>query len=295
MINPGYPNIFDPTNCSLISNLLPPKAKQFVFDFMNGDLFRNPIQQAAELLKGSVGDAIAQSNFIKNSSGLASEVKTACEDLNDALTKVNNEMSNLIAHTNRLSGIGNGLPALDQIIGVMSTYNSIKDLMKDPNQRLEDNFSNAFSSLNPQIVGPFFENFAWNMNEISAVLGEVGRQLNAGGLTGPGEFAETLSSLASNIGEVESNIKSLIKNDEDAYKLALAAVERYVIGNTIISTVLTDPCFGAQLLQNLITKPDAAKQLSDVAQESGIKIENSPINLLDYIPSLAGKTPPGST
>ena len=294
-MNPGYPNIFDPTNCSLISQLLPPGAKKFLNDFMNGDLFRNPVQQAAELLQESIGDSLAQSDFVKNSSGVGQEVQDACTKLNSALTKANTEMDAYIAHTNRLSGIGNGTPALDQILGVMSTYNSIKDLMKDPNDRLEDNFSNAFSSLNPQIVGPFFDNFGWNMHEISNVLGEVSNQLEAGGLTGAAQFASTLSTLADNIGTAADNIKAIRDGDNAAYAAALFVVERYVLGNTIISTMLTDPCFGAQLVQNLITKPDAAKQLNDVAKESGIKIENSPVNLLDYIPSLAGKTPAGST
>lgn len=291
MVNPGYPSIFDPFNCSLISQAIPPGAKKFLNDFMNGDLLRNPIQQAAELLQENFGEALAQSDFLKGTAGVGEEIQAACADLSEKLTVVNNEMDAFIAHTNRLSGVVDGDPGLDQIIGVMSAYNSIKDLLKDPDERLQDNFSNAFSSLNPQIVGPFFNEFGWNMSEISSVLGEISNQLNAGGLTGPGEFAATLSSLTANIGALGDNIENLIENDNNAYALALVAVERYVLGNTIISTVLTDPCFGAQLVQNLITQPDAAKQLNDLAKESGIKIENSPINLTDYIPSLAGRTP----
>ena len=168
----------------------------------------------------------------------------------------------------------------------MSTYNSIKDLLKDPEQLLEDNFSNAFSSLNPQIVGPFFDNFGQNMNNISAFLGEIEYQLNQGGATGLGEFVGELRQLTDNVNALSNNITTLINNDNAAFTLALAAVERYALGNSIISTALLDPCFGGQLMKNLILNPDFSKSMDEIATENGVKIEGSPVNLLDHIPSL---------
>jgi hypothetical protein len=168
----------------------------------------------------------------------------------------------------------------------MSTYNSIKDLLKDPEQLLEDNFSNAFSSLNPQIVGPFFDNFGQNMNNISAFLGEIEYQLNQGGATDLGEFVGELRQLTDNVNALSNNITTLINNDNAAFTLALAAVERYALGNSIISTALLDPCFGGQLMKNLILNPDFSKSMDEIATENGVKIEGSPVNLLDHIPSL---------
>jgi hypothetical protein len=215
----------------------------------------------------------------------------AAGDLSDVLGRTNTELQAFIAHTNRLSGVDLGdpnsvLPRLDQIIGVMSTYNSIKDLLKDPGQKLEDNFSNAFSSLNPQITGPFFENFGQNMSQISSVLSNIEAQLAAGGLTDLAEDVGKIRQLTDNLVQLESTMQSLINGDINAYNAALAFVERYALGNTIISSVLSDPCFGAQLVTNLITTEDASKALKDIANESGVKVENAPVNLLDYIPSL---------
>lgn len=285
-VSGGYPNIFDPKNCSLISQLLPANAKKFLFDFMQGQAFRNPIAQVSGILKDQLGVNIGKISAL---GGLNADLNR----LNGALRGVDAELSAFIAHTNRLSGLDSDDigPKLDQIIGVMSAYNSIKDLLKDPGQLLEDNFSNAFSSLNPKIVGPFFENFGQNMNEISRLLLEIENQTD-GDL---GEFAGQLRQLTDNILSITNNMKTLIESDNSAFALALAFVERYALGNSLISTVLTDPCFGAQLAKNLITNPEASKGLDDIAKDNNVEIEGSPINLLDLIPSLNGSSGGGGS
>lgn len=289
-VSPNYPNIFDPANCSLISQLIPPGPKQFIFDFLNGQAFRNPIALAANVLQDKFGvnidkidDTIAR---FGNDLGLG--VSGPLQDLNGALRFANEEMGAFISHTSRLSGVETSdiLPNLEQIIGVMSAYNSIKDALKDPGQLLEDNFSNAFSSLNPQIVGPLFENFGQNMNAISSVLIEIEAQLQAGGLDDTAEMVGRIRQLTDNISSLTANIQTLINGDISAFALALAFVERYALGNTIISTVLTDPCFGGQLMKNLILQDGFSKSMDEIAETNGVKIEGSPIDLLDFVPSL---------
>lgn len=284
---PGYPNIFDAANCSLISQLLPAGPKKFLSDFMDGNAFRNPISQVAGILQDKLGANIAKIDGLGGATGLNGDLAK----LNGAMSGANTELSAFVAHTNRLSGVSIGgdngvLPRLDEIIGTVSAYNSIKDLLKNPGEKLEDNFSNAFSSLNPQIVGPFFDNFGSNMNSISTVLGNIQNQLDQGGLTDLAETAGQLQQLTDNISSITANIQTLINNDNNYFALALAFVERYVLGNTILSTALTDPCFGAQLVKNMITNPDFSKSIDDIATENGVKIEGAPINLLDHISSL---------
>lgn len=288
---PGYPNIFDAANCSLISQLLPANAKKFLADFMDGNAFRNPIQQVGELLQGKLGELGNKADVLRGLSDIGQETSLALRDVNTALTGVNNEMNAFLAHTNRLSGVSIGgdngvLPRLDQIIGVMSSYNSIKDLLKNPGDLLEDNFSNAFSSLNPQITGPLFENFGSNMNQLSTVLANIETQAALGNLVGLAVFTGQLRQLTNNLASIQSNIQSLINGDIDAFNVALAFVERYALGNSLISSALTDPCFGAQLAKNLILNPDFSKGLDDIAAENGVKIEGSPVNLLDFVPGL---------
>lgn len=279
-VSPNYPNIFDPGNCSLISQLLPASQKQFLFDFMNGNAFRNPVAQVTGLLQNKIG---ANLNTIAGITALSGDLA----QLNAALTTANGELDAFLSHTNRLSGLSkDGGASLDQILGVMSAYNSIKYLLKNSGDCLEDNFSRAFSSLNPQITGPFFENFGQNMNKISGVLAEIQNQLAMGGATDLADLFGQLATLTANIGALTSNMKALIKGDNDAFALALAFVERYALGNSIISTVLTDPCFGAQLAKNLITNPTASQQLDGIAKESGVAVGGSPVNMLDSVPSL---------
>lgn len=276
---PNYPNIFDPTNCSLISQLLPASTKQFLFDFMNGDAFRNPVTQVCQIMQNQLGMNIAKIEFLGGQYGLTNDLR----DLNTALSRANNEFAAFLAHTDRLSGLGSGQPSLEQTIGIMSAYNSIKDLLKNPGDLLEDNFSKAFSSLNPQIVGPFFENFGQNMNNISSVLTELENQLAAGGATDLADFVGQLAVLTDNINSSVSLMKGFIESDKNYYALALAFVERYVLGNTILSSSLTDSCFAAQLMKNLITTPQFSSQIDTIAQENGKTIPGSPVNLLDYL------------
>jgi hypothetical protein len=282
-INPNYPNIFNPGNCSLISQLLPPGPKKFLFDFMAGNAFRNPIAQAIGVLGDKVGgaqDAIAGIN------DALQEPNEALNELNTALFAVNNELQAFQRHTDRLSGIGSedGKANLDQILGVMSSYNTIKDLLKDPGELLQDNFSNAFRSLNPQIVGPFFENFGKNMGEISRVLGEIQRQTGAVG--GIAQFAGQLATLSNNIVNMTNTIKNFREYDDQAFALALAFVERYALGNSLISSALTDPCFAAKLLKNGILNPNLSNSMNDIAKEYGVEITDAPFDILDFVPSL---------
>ena len=282
-----YPNIFNPANCSLISQLLPAGPKNFLNDFMEGNAFRNPIAQAANLLRDKMGVNLNKLDILKDLGG-PNGLNVQLNRMNARLTALNDQMSSFIIHTNRLSGLTTDsiLPRLDQIIGVMSAYNSMKDLLKNPGDLLEDNFSNAFSSLNPQLVGPFFENFGQNMNNISAVLNEIEFQLREGGVTDLADTINQLRQLTDNLNALNNNLQAFKNNDNNAFALALTAVEKFALGNSIISTSLTDPCFGAQLLKNLILKPEFSSGLDGIAKDNGVQIEGSPVNLLDHIPSL---------
>lgn len=285
---PGYPNIFDAANCSLISQLLPAGPKKFLADFMDGNAFRNPIQQVSAAIGQKLSDSMGKIDGFGDSMG---ELTGDLQGLNDAMRTTNDFLNDLNAHTNRLSGISidgdNGiLPRLDQVIGVMSAYNSVKDLLKDPGDLLEDNFSNAFSSLNPQIMGPFFDNFGSNMKSISGVLANIENQLAQGGLTGPAALVGQLRQLTNNIISIQANITNIMNNDNLAFSLALAAVEKFALGNSIISSVLTDPCYGAQLAKNLILKKEFSDGLDDIAAENGTTIKGTPVELMDHVPSL---------
>ena len=278
---PGYPKIWDAANCSLISQLLPAGSKEFLADFMNGNALRNPIQQAAGLLGGKLDNALGRVRGLENAG-------FELGSLNANLERLNDKLGDLVKHTNRLSGLSTDsvLPSLDEIIGVMSTYNSIKDLLKDPGELLEDNFSNAFSSLNPQIVGPFFDNFGENMNSLGGVLSNIESQLALSGATGTSQFVGQLRQLVDNINSISSNIDTLINSDINAFQAALLFVETFVLGNTILSSSLVDPCFGAQLMKNLLLNPESASKLGAAAAENGAAISGTPVNLVDHIPSL---------
>ena len=281
-------SIFSAANCSVIAGLIPPGAKKFINDFMAGNLLRNPLTQIFDILGPELGGLIGQIQGL-------SAVTQDLEELNDNLDAMNDQLQKFQQHTNRLSGVLRDDPAytLDQIIGVMSAYNSMKEVLKDPGETLQDNFTQGFSSLDPRIVGPFFDNFAANTYEIGRLLGEVGYQLSLG----RGSNTQELGALFSQLGQLSTNISELTTTmqgfenaDKATYAAAAIALADYALANGLISSILTDPCYGGQLITNLITQPGASSQLSSLAAENGVAVEGSPVDFLSLIPSLKNRS-----
>jgi prefoldin subunit 5 len=281
-------SIFSAANCSVVAGLIPPGAKKFINDFMAGNLLKNPLTQVFDILGPELDDLIGK---IDGLSGATEDLR----ELNENLDAMNTQLQKFQRHTNRLSGVLRDDPAytLDQIIGVMSAYNSMKEVLKDPGETLQDNFTQGFSSLDPRIVGPFFDNFAANTYEIGRLLGEVGYQLSLSG----GQNTQELGRLFSQLGELSTNISELtttMQGFEDAdkatYAAAAIALADYALANGLISSILTDPCYGGQLITNLITQPGASSQLSSLAAENGVTVEGSPVDFLSLIPSLKNRS-----
>jgi hypothetical protein len=255
---------------------------------MAGNLLRNPLTQVFDILGPELDDLIGK---IGGLSGATEDLS----ELNRNLDAMNTQLQRFQQHTNRLSGVLRDDPAytLYQIIGVMSAYNSMKEVLKDPGETLQDNFTQGFSSLDPRIVGPFFDNFAANTYEIGRLLGEVGYQLSLS----QGQNTQELGRLFSQLGELSTNISELtttMQGFEDAdkatYAAAAIALADYALANGLISSILTDPCYGGQLITNLITQPGASSQLSSLAAENGVTVEGSPVDFLSLIPSLKNRS-----
>ena len=281
-------SIFSAANCSVIAGLIPPGAKKFINDFMAGNLLRNPLAQVFDVLGPELDGLIGQI------AGLSAATQDLAE-LNQNLDAMNDQLQKFQQHTNRLSGVLRDDPAytLDQIIGVMSAYNSMKEVLKDPGETLQDNFTQGFSSLDPRIVGPFFDNFAANTYEIGRLLGEVGYQLSLG----RGSNTQELGALFSQLGQLSTNISELTTTmqgfenaDKATYAAAALILADYALANGLISSILTDPCYGGQLITNLITQPGASSQLSSLAAENGVAVEGSPVDFLSLIPSLKNRS-----
>jgi hypothetical protein len=274
----SYQNIFASSNCSVISGLIPPGVKKFVNSFMSGNLLQNPLSIVLSTFGEQIGGFMGKLNEIE-------DLDNNLKELNEKLDKVNDKLQKFQNHTDILSGVirnpNQAYATLDQILGVMSAYNSMKDVLKDPGAQLEDNFSQAFSSLNPRIVGPFFENFAENMAEIERLLNEVSYQVDASGnkeLIATASVLNELGKLAGNIGDASESIQGFIDGDEAAYIAAAAALADYALANGLVASLLSDPCFGGQVVMNMISSTQGRDALVDVASENGINVPNGPVD-----------------
>lgn len=281
-------NFFDTDNCNIFSMLIPEKQKKFIKDFVNGNLFRNPIEKVAGILSDKFPGLDKQIGDLLGTTGLETSNPSlygALGDLNEALGDANSELAAFNQHASRLSGMTteDGLASFQEIFSVMAAYNAIKDTLKDSDQLLEDNFSNAFSALKPEISGPGLSNLYDNLGEIENLLESIQNQLDAGGFTETAKFVGQLKTLTGNLQAITGNLTTIINNDNGTFANALALVERYALGNTLISSSIIDPCFGGRIVRNYILNESAARSIDEIAVENGVKIEDSPVNVLDYL------------
>lgn len=277
-------DFFDTTNCNLISQLIPEKQKKWIKDFISGNLLRNPIEKVASILKDKFPGLDEQiADILSSPSGIP--LGPTIIKLNEALGEANQELVKFNQHASRLSGLGaeDGLASFQEIFGVMQAYNAIKDSLKDADGLLEDNFSNAFGALKPNVSGPVLSNMYDNLGEIGNLLEVIRLNLAAGGFTNTAEVIGNLEQLIGNLQAITGNLETIINNDNGYFAMALAFVERYALGNTLISSSIIDPCFGARVVRNFILQPGAAKSLDEIAAENGVLVEGSPVEPVDYL------------
>lgn len=277
-------NFFDTDNCNLFSQLIPEKQKKFIKDFVNGNLFRNPVEKISKIISDKfpgLDEKIGNLLGVGGTSGLYDDLVA----LNDALDGVNDELVAFNQHSSRLSGMGveDGLASFQEIFGVMQAYNAIKDTLKDADDLLEDNFSNAFSALKPEISGPVLSNLYDNLSEIENLLDAISMGLGVGGFTQTARFVKELALLTGNIKNITGQLETIINNDNGYFANALAFVERYAIGNTLISSSIMDPCFGARVVKDYILQPGASKSLDEIATENGVSTKSNPVGPSDYL------------
>jgi hypothetical protein len=274
-------DFFDTNNCNILSQLMPEEMKSYMRDFINGNLFSNPVQKAMEDLNSLMGDNLS---ILEGLDGTIAGLDSLAADL----SAISLQLQDFTDHTNRLSGISvESVKAnFSTTFNVMAGFNAMVDTFKNADELLEDNFSKAFSSLDPNITGPFLKDITGNLGKINSVLKEIQRQCGiAGGAFGSAceKLVGSLSSIVNSLKSASSNIIGIMNQDNAAFAVALAALERYALGNTLISSALQDPCFSGALAKNFIMNPEGALKLDAVAKKFGKDIPGSRPLLSDYI------------
>ena len=91
-------DFFDTNNCNILSQLMPEEMKAYMRDFINGNLFMNPVGKAMEGLNALMGDNLSILD------GLGGTIE-GLDSLAADLSAVSLELQAFTDHTNRLSGI----------------------------------------------------------------------------------------------------------------------------------------------------------------------------------------------
>jgi hypothetical protein len=186
--------------------------------------------------------------------------------LSGALYNLTDKVSDYTTHSNRVSGknlsaIGpSDEPGFLGLYGIASANNSAKETMEEKN---EDNFSPVFNS----ILGAASFTLKTSTETITNTIQDF-ISLHNGVTSGdyPEGFVENVGSLTTNVSGTSSQLNSMISQDNSSYSSALSYVERFGLGNMIMSS-RKDPFFGGKVVDNVVTS-NVREKLDAVVDES---------------------------
>lgn len=233
-----YPHTTFSTNCGIPSISLSLEQKNLLSTVMSEGAFKNPLEgklSESSVMVDALTSTLEAYTGEVDISGLTSVVES-----------VKGEMDNFTKHTNRLSGtdlsMDGELFGFQGLQGIASSYNNIKETMKNPGDAIEDNYSQMFSS----VLGAgqdMMENITSKLSSID--LSDIDNIL-----------PDDLANITSDLGGLASDLVGSINADNLQLSTALDAVTKFGLGMMVMG-MGKDSCFGNTLLDNIAT--DAVK------------------------------------
>ena len=241
----------------------------FILDEQNNPLV-NPV-------KGQINQSSSQAaNISSIASGLSAEQATdddgmggngynvqygplinICTTLQDTL-KYNEDM-NFLRHTNRVSGedLNNDGELLSflGLQGVASSYNSVKEAIKDEDDPIEDNYSQMFSS----VLGVGKDIMTDLVGSLGIVTGDLDPDFNPNGEQGAVDF---VSELTNTINMYNTEILEQIDFDNYNLSKALKTIKRFGLGISIMG-MDKDTYFGKNIVDSVASQ-DVKDKLANI-------------------------------
>lgn len=265
-------------------------VRNIVSSALTGNIFQNPVDsliQGSKLilennagLANGIGDALST---IANPAGPLDDATNAINGFTNILSgdPLNPDSPSLAGaldfaqgFTDRLSGklIDNEgtMYQMSNAVGIAATYNNIVNNLRLPEQDLIDNFSPAFESILEDGGGQLFASVQALNSNITGILGQYADVSDwAQDINRINDFVNSITDATQAISESITNVLDLIQSGKDFIDNALALIKRYGLAQLAISSVLNDPCFTGELLQNVVGTPELRKSL-DVIKQVGV-------------------------
>lgn len=251
--------IFPTTGCSIQAAKYTDAEKDLIQTVMDGNAFVNPVKGSMDATNTSISETQSLLNSVQYPdlpqwSGLSASISS----LSDQVGSYN-------THSNRISGkslnaLGpNDEPGFMGLYGIASANNTARESILEKN---EDNFSPIFNS----ILGPASS----VLNSVNDTINNSVKDLislNLGVTSGgyPDGFTSAVAGVQTLINDASSSVANFITEDNSSYTSALRYVEKFSLGNMIMSST-QDPCFGGKCMDSVLT-PGVKSKLDVIESE----------------------------
>jgi|15BtaG_2_1085339.scaffolds.fasta_scaffold00083_21 hypothetical protein len=244
--------VFPTTGCSIQAAKYTDAEKDLIQTVMDGNAFANPVKGSMD----ATNTSISETQSLLNSVAWPNLPQWSA--LSASISSLSSQIGSYNTHSNRISGkslnaLGpNNEPGFMGLYGIASANNNARESILEKN---EDNFSPIFNS----ILGP-----------ASSVLNSVNDTINNSvkdlislnlGVTSsgyPGGFTSAVAEVQTLINDASTSVANLITEDNSSYTSALRYVEKFSLGNMIMSST-QDPCFGGKCMDSVLTPGVKAK------------------------------------
>ena len=247
--------IFPTTGCSIQAAKYTDAEKDLIQTVMDGNAFANPVKGSMDATNTSISETQSLLNSVEYPD------LPQWSGLSASISSLSSQISSYNTHSNRISGkslnaLGpNDEPGFMGLYGIASANNTARESIEEKN---EDNFSPIFNS----ILGP-----------ASSVLNSVNDTINnsvkdlislnlgvtsSGANQYPDGFTSAVAEVQTLISDASTSVANFITEDNSSYTSALRYVEKFSLGNMIMSST-QDPCFGGKCMDSVLTPGVKAK------------------------------------
>ena len=243
-------NLFDPqllntSGCELPTLPITDEQNEVLRQIVSGEFLRDPLEGLASGAQDKLSSAINRLGGIDGTDGIKDTLAAAYE-----------QITNMISHSQRLSGVqsnpGNAV-GLQGIQAIANTYNNFKNSIEGGTigEDIVDHYSPFFQS----ILGPGTTIFESVNGILSGDLENALRNMQAAaaedGQPGLQDALDKVSDIAGTVGDLGRQIDAIRESDQLQLAGALDYVAKVGLGFSVLG-MAEDPCFSQKVLSNIV-------------------------------------------
>ena len=245
-------NLFDPqllntSGCELPTLPITDEQNEVLRQIVSGEFLRDPLEGLASGAQDKLSNSVNR---------LSNPLLGDTSDIKDTLESAYEQITNMISHSQRLSGVqsnpGNAV-GLQGIQAIANTYNNFKNSIEGGTigEDIVDHYSPFFQS----ILGPGTTIFESVNGILSGDLENALRNMQAAaaedGQPGLQDALDKVSDIAGTVGDLGRQIDAIRESDQLQLAGALDYVAKVGLGFSVLG-MAEDPCFSQKVLSNIV-------------------------------------------